>query len=140
MLQSIIILFLNNILSDQHVVWVLISLRTKESVTIFRCLWEACGDFRFAWLFCGSVRQFRYAVRTKHSTFRSAIAVSHYFCFCTICCQGIKDTLANFENAALVDVHNCLCGYRYSLRKKHTTFLSSTASSVYGSFYRSLTT
>ena len=89
-------------------------------------------------MFCGSVQRFRFAVRTKHSTFRSAIAVSHYFCFWTACSLGSKDTLAKFENAVLVDVYNCLCVYRYfsrnSLRTKHTTFLCSIASCVHKVF------
>ena len=84
------------------------------------------------------LQRFRFAVRTKHSTFRSAIAVSHYFCFWTACCQGIKETSAKFENAVLVDVYNCLCLYRYfsrySLRTKQTTFLSSTASRAHEVF------
>ena len=33
------------------------------------------------YMFCGSVQRSRFAVRAKHSTFRTAIAVSHYFCF-----------------------------------------------------------
>ena len=45
--------------------------------------------------------------------------------------KGIKDTFATFVNAILVDFYNFLCVYqyfsRYSLRAKHTTFLSSTA-------------
>jgi len=110
----------------------LISQRTKESLTIFGCLWEACDDFRYASMFCGSVQRSRYAIRTKHSKFRSAMAVSHYFCFWTACCQGIMDTLAKFENAALVDVYHCLCVDQYfsrcSLTTKNSTFLSSTAS------------
>ena len=44
------------------------------------------------YMFWGSVRRFRDALRTKHSTFRSAITVSHYCCFWTAYCQGIKDT------------------------------------------------
>jgi len=145
LLQSVIILFPNNMLSEPRVVWVLILLRVNKSLTIFGCLWEACGDFLFAWMFCGSVQRFCYAVRTKHSTFWSAIAVSHYFCFWTTCCQSIKDTLAKLENALLVDVYNCLC-VQYidilvaTLRTKHTTFLSSTASCVHESFYLSLMT
>ena len=85
-------------------------------MTICGCLWEACGDFRYAWMSCGSVQRFRYAVRMKHLTFRSAMAVSHYFCFWTTCCQRIKDTLAKFENAVLVDVYHSLCVYRYFSR------------------------
>ena len=46
----------------------------------------------------------RYALRTRHSTFRSAITVSHYFCFWTACCQGIKDTFATFV-IAVVEVY-----------------------------------
>ena len=55
-------LFPNKMLSKQRVVWILISQRTNKSLTIFGCLWEACGDFRYAWMFCGSVQRFRYAV------------------------------------------------------------------------------
>ena len=79
-------------------------------------------------MFCGSVQRFRYAVRTKHSTFRSAMAVSQYFCFWTASCHGIKDTLAKFENAVLVVVHHCRCVYRYFSRLKNEAFLRSTAS------------
>ena len=46
LLQSVIILFPNNMLSKQHVVLVLVLPRTNESLTIFGCLWEVCGDFR----------------------------------------------------------------------------------------------
>ena len=66
----------------------------------------------------------------KHSTFRSAIAVSHYFCFSTASCQGIKDILAKFENAVLVHVYHCRSVYRYFSRLlfKNEVFLRSTAS------------
>ena len=83
------------------------------SLTIFGCLWEACADFRYPWMFCRSVQRFCYPVRMNQSTFWSATAVIHYFCFWTACCQGIKDTLAKFESAVLVDVYHCLCVYRY---------------------------
>ena len=90
--------------------------------------------------FSGSVRRFRDALRTKHSTFRSAITVSHYCCFWTACCQGIKDShiFSTFVNAVLVDLYSFLHVYRYSrrysLRTKHTTFLSTTASFVHRGF------
>ena len=53
--------------AEQYVVWVLVSLRTSESLTIFRCLWEACGDFGYAWMFRGSVQ--RFLLRFKNKAF-----------------------------------------------------------------------
>ena len=91
-----------------------------------------------------------YALRTRHSTFRSAIAVSHYFCFWTACCQGIKDTFATFVIAVVDDVYNFLCVYRYfshsmfwgsvrrfrnALRTKHSTFRSAITVSHYCCFW-----
>ena len=58
-----------------------IATHERLSSSIFGRLWDSCGDFGYAWMFCGSVQRFRYAVRMKHLTFRSAMAVSHYFCF-----------------------------------------------------------
>ena len=97
------------------------------------------------YMFCGSVQRFRFAVTAKHSTFRTAMAVSHYFCFWTACCKGSKDTLAKFENAVLVDVYNYLCVYRcfsrYSLRMRHTFNNFEQHSLLCSwSFYHSLTT
>ena len=140
LLQSVIIS-----VSEEDVVWeacclgIVISQRTND---YHRAFLDACGDFRYAWMFCGSVHRFRYAVRMKHSTFRSAMAVSHYFCFWTACCQGIKDTLAKFENAVLVDViiadEHIDILVAYSLRTKH--FCAARPPCVHRSFYLSLTT
>ena len=91
-----------------------------------------------------------FALRTRHSTFRSAITVSHYFCFWTACCQGIKDTFATFVIAVVDDVYNFLCVYRYfshymfwgsvrrfrdALRTKHSTFRSAITVSHYCCFW-----
>ena len=100
-------------------------------------------DFRYACMFWESLQRFRYALRTKHWTFWSAITVSHYFCFWTA-------VVTKFVNAVRVHVYNCLCLYRYfsrfSLQTKHATFFSSIAwllwlqcSSKILSFYHYLT-
>ena len=73
------------------------SLRTKHTAFL-QHLW-------------GSLQRFRCALRTKHSEFRSAIAISYYFCFSTACCQGIKDTLAKFANAVPVDFYKFSYAY-----------------------------
>ena len=43
--DQLLLLFPNKMLFEQHAVWVLISLQTNESLTVFGWLWEACGDF-----------------------------------------------------------------------------------------------
>ena len=104
-----------------------------DDVYNFLCVYRYFSHY----MFWGSVRRFRDALRTKHSTFRSAITVNQYCCFWTTWYKDIKDTFATFVNAILVDFYSFLCVYpyfsRYSLRTKHTTFLSSTASFVHRS-------
>ena len=82
------------------------------------------------WILVGSLRRFslrldvlrkRAAIsqRCKNEAFNISeryCSRSHYFCFWTACCQGIKDTLSKFVSAVLVDVYNCLCLYRYFSR------------------------
>ena len=79
------------------------------------------------WMLVGSLRRFSLrldvlrkraaiSLRCKNEAFNISeryCSRSHYFCFWTACCQGIKDTLAKFESAVLVDVYHCLCVYRY---------------------------
>ena len=121
-------------LSEQRVVWILISQRTNKSLTIFGCLWEACGDFRYAWLFCGSVQRFSYAVLERSIQHFGALWQSVIISVSEQHVVRALRTLAKFESAVLVDVYHCLkYAYidilvAYSLRTKHTTFLCSTAS------------
>ena len=103
-------------------------------------------DFGYACMFWESVKRFRYAVKTKHWTFRSAITVSLYFSFWTTVFEALRTHSQKFVNAVLVYVYNYLCVYRYfsrySLKTKHATFFSSVAScdfSVHRSLYLSMT-
>ena len=116
-----------------------------------------CIIYHF-WMLVGSMRRFSLrldvsrkrtviSLRFKNEAFNNSERYYSQSCLWTACCQGIEDTFAKFVNAVLVDVYNCLWVYRYfspySLRTKHTTFLSSTASwdsCVHRSFHLSLTT
>ena len=110
-----------------------------ESVIISVCLSSMTSGINFAtneriidhfWMLVGSLRRFSLrldvlrkraaiSLRCKNEAFNISeryCSRSHYFCFWTACCQGIKDTLSKFVSAVLVDVYNCLCLYRYFSR------------------------
>ena len=105
-------------------------------------------DFSYACMFWKSVKRFRYAVRTKHWTFRRAITISLYFCFWTTVGGVLKTHSKKFVNAVLVYVYNYLCVYRYFSRYSENkacnifqqrSLLWLQCSSKFSSFYDDLT-
>lgn len=91
---------------SQHLVSAIV-----DDVYNFLCVYRYFSHY----MFWGSVRRFRDALRTKHSTFRSAITVNQYCCFWTTWYKDIKDTFATFVNAILVDFYSFLQCMRISI-------------------------